>query len=55
MKTFERYLVVRDITLSTKYAEKDGVGGFAPNNKSHASPSGLDPGASNRACSKPPR
>lgn len=30
--------------LSTKYAEKDGVGGFAPNSAYNAAPSGFVPG-----------
>ena len=40
------------ITISTKYAEKDGVGGFAPA-KTNAAPSGLDPGGRIEPCSNP--
>ena len=39
------------VTLSTKYAEKDGVGGFAPS-AFNATPSGLDPGGDLGSCSK---
>ena len=39
------------VTLSTKYAEKDGVGGFAPS-PYNATPSGLDPGGDLGSCSK---
>lgn len=40
-------------TNSTKYAEKDGVGGFAPINAYNATPSGMDSGGDLGPCSKP--